>query len=75
MTVTKFVIRLQTFLGEVQAYSPKVDRLFEDGRVLVESAKLDKADIEGIDKTTTVFTKRWSAVDHHLKDRREKYGN
>ena len=63
---------VQLFLDEVKAYEPKVEAMLEESQELVESSKLDKTDIDGVDKTKTALSSRWKAVNDHLKERQRK---
>ena len=62
----------QLFFDEVKQYEPKVEAMLKDSQDLVESTKLDKTDIDGVDKTKTALNTRWKAVNDHLKDRQQK---
>ena len=46
--------------------------MLKDSQDLVESSKLDKTDIDGVDKTKNALNTRWNAVNDHLKDRQQK---
>lgn len=59
-------------MNEVKEYEPKVDAMLQESQDLVDSSKLDKADIDGVDKTKNALTSRWKAVNDHLKDRQQK---
>ena len=63
---------LQLFLNEVKQYEPKVEAMLKDSQDLVESSKLDKTDIDGVDKTKNALSSRWKDVDDHLNDRQRK---
>lgn len=72
MTLT-FVTRfLQLFIKEMKAYEPKVDAMVEESQELVESSRLDKTDIDGVDKTKNALNSRWKAVNDHLNERQRK---
>ena len=72
MTLT-FVTRfLQLFIKEMKAYEPKVDAMVEESQELVESSRLDKTDIDGVDKTKNALNSRWKAVNDHLNERKRK---
>lgn len=72
MTLT-FVTRfLQLFIKEMKAYEPKVDAMVEESQELVESSRLDKTDIDGVDKTKNALSSRWKAVNDHLNERQRK---
>ena len=63
---------LQLFLNEVKQYEPKVEAMLKDSQDLVESSKLDKTDIDGVDKTKNALSARWKDVNDHLNDRQRK---
>lgn len=67
--VTRFV---QLFIKEMKAYEPKVDAMVEESQELVESSRLDKTDIDGVDKTKNALSSRWKAVNDHLNERQRK---
>lgn len=67
--VTRFV---QLFIKEIKAYEPKVDTMVEESQELVESSRLDKTDIDGVDKTKNALNSRWKAVNDHLNERQRK---
>ena len=67
--VTRFV---QLFIKEIKAYEPKVDAMLEESQELVESSRLDKTDIDGVDKTKNALNSRWKAVNDHLNERQRK---
>lgn len=67
--VTRFV---QLFIKEMKAYEPKVDGMVEESQELVESSRLDKTDIDGVDKTKNALNSRWKAVNDHLNERQRK---
>lgn len=67
--VTRFV---QLFIKEIKAYEPKVDAMVEESQELVESSRLDKTDIDGVDKTKNALNSRWKAVNDHLNERQRK---
>lgn len=67
--VTRFV---QLFIKEMKAYEPKVDAMVEESQELVESSRLDKTDIDGVDKTKNALNSRWKAVNDHLNERQRK---
>ena len=67
--VTRFV---QLFIKEMMAYEPKVDAMVEESQELVESSRLDKTDIDGVDKTKNALNSRWKAVNDHLNERQRK---
>lgn len=67
--VTRFV---QLFIKEIKAYEPKVDAMVEESKELVESSRLDKTDIDGVDKTKNALNSRWKAVNDHLNERQRK---
>lgn len=67
--VTRFV---QLFIKEIKAYEPKVDAMIEESQELVESSRLDKTDIDGVDKTKNALNSRWKAVNDHLNERQRK---
>lgn len=67
--VTRFV---QLFIKEIKAYEPKVDAMVEESQELVESSRLDKTDIDGVDKTKNALSSRWKAVNDHLNERQRK---
>lgn len=69
MFVTRFV---QLFIKEMKAYEPKVDAMVEESQELVESSRLDKTDIDGVDKTKNALNSRWKAVNDHLNERQRK---
>lgn len=72
MTLT-FVARfVQLFIKEIKAYEPKVDAMVEESQELVESSRLDKTDIDGVDKTKNALNSRWKAVNDHLNERQRK---
>lgn len=72
MTLT-FVTRfLQLFIKEMKAYELKVDAMVEESQELVESSRLDKTDIDGVDKTKNALNSRWKAVNDHLNERQRK---
>lgn len=62
----------QLFLNEVKEYEPKVNAMVQESQDLVDSNKLDKTDIDGVDKTKNAFDTRWKAVNDHLKARQQK---
>lgn len=57
----------------MKQYEPKVQAMLKDSQDLVESSKLDKTDIDGVDKTKNALNTRWKAVNDHLKDREQKW--
>lgn len=59
-------------MTEVDAYAPKVSLVLEEGKVAIDGGHLDKMDMEGIEKTTNALTQRWSEVNDHIKERRER---
>lgn len=63
---------LQLFIKEIKAYEPKVDAMVEESQELVESSRLDKTDIDGVDKTKNALNSRWKAVNDHLNERQRK---
>lgn len=67
--VTRFV---QLFIKEMKAYESKVDAMVEESQELVESSRLDKTDIDGVDKTKNALNSRWKAVNDHLNERQRK---
>lgn len=67
--VTRFV---QLFIKEMKAYEPNVDAMVEESQELVESSRLDKTDIDGVDKTKNALNSRWKAVNDHLNERQRK---
>ena len=67
--VTRFV---QLFIKEMKAYESKVDAMVEESQELVESSRLDKTDIDGVDKTKNALSSRWKAVNDHLNERQRK---
>lgn len=67
--VTRFV---QLFIKEMKAYEPKVEAMVEESQELVESSRLDKTDIDGVDKTKNALNSRWKAVNDHLNERQRK---
>lgn len=67
--VTRFV---QLFIKEIKAYEPKIDAMVEESQELVESSRLDKTDIDGVDKTKNALNSRWKAVNDHLNERQRK---
>lgn len=62
--VTRFV---QLFIKEIKAYEPKVDAMVEESQELVESSRLDKTDIDGVDKTKNALNSRWKAVNERQR--------
>ncbi|XP_020615403.1 dystonin-like isoform X2 [Orbicella faveolata] len=62
----------QLFLNEVKEYEPKVNAMVQESQDLVDSSKLDKTDIDGVDKTKNALNSRWKAVNDHLKERQQK---
>lgn len=62
----------QLFIKEMKAYEPKVDAMVEESQELVESSRLDKTDIDGVDKTKNALNSRWKAVNDHLNERQRK---
>lgn len=62
----------QLFLNEVKEYEPKVYAMVQESQELVDSSKLDKTDIDGVDKTKNALNSRWKAVNDHLKERQQK---
>ena len=62
----------QLFLNEVKEYEPKVNAMVQESQDLVDSNKLDKTDIDGVDKTKNALDTRWKAVNDHLKARQQK---
>lgn len=63
---------MQLFIKEIKAYEPKVDAMVEESQELVESSRLDKTDIDGVDKTKNALNSRWKAVNDHLNERQRK---
>ena len=62
----------QLFLNEGMEYEPKVNAMVQESQDLVDSSKLDKTDIDGVDKTKNALNSRWKAVNDHLKERQQK---
>ena len=62
----------QLFLNEVKEYEPKVNAMVKESQDLVDNSKLDKTDIDGVDKTKNALNSRWKAVNDHLKERQQK---
>ena len=56
----------------MKEYEPKVEAMLQESQELVDSSKLDKADIDGVDKTKNALSSRWKAVKDHLNDRQQK---
>lgn len=72
MTLHVCACHLQLFLNEVKEYEPKVNAMVQESQDLVDSSKLDKTDIDGVDKTKNALNSRWKAVNDHLKERQQK---
>ena len=43
-----------------------------DCKELVEGGTLDKADLDGVAKTTNAIGQRWNDLDQHVHDRQKK---
>ena len=56
----------------MKEYEPKVNAMIQESQDLVDSSKLDKTDIDGVDKTKNALDSRWKAVNDHLKERQQK---
>lgn len=72
MTLHVYACHPQLFLNEVKEYEPKVNAMVQESQDLVDSSKLDKTDIDGVDKTKNALNSRWKAVNDHLKERQQK---
>ena len=64
--------RLQDFLAEVKDYQLHVNEFHEESRGLMESSRVDKDDVQGIEKTRNTLEIRWNAVNDHLRDRQNR---
>ena len=62
----------QKAIKDVKACEPTVESLFADSQVLVDGRHLDKADINGVEKTSNALSQRWDAVNKHLNERQDK---
>ena len=72
MTLYVCACHPQLFVNEVKEYEPKVNAMVQESQDLVDSSKLDKTDIDGVDKTKNALNSRWKAVNDHLKERQQK---
>ena len=59
-------------LDGLEENQPRVDAFFQASKELVEGGRLDKTDVEGVDKTKNALAQRWNAVNDHLKERQRK---
>lgn len=59
-------------MKEVNAYTEQVNFLFDKGKPLVDGGRLDKTDVDGIEKTTNALSQRWNSVNDHLKERKRR---
>ena len=59
----------------MNAYTEKVDFVFEEGKALVDEGRLDRADVDGIDKTTNALSQRWNSVNLNLAERKKRQVN
>ena len=67
-----FCFNEQNLLQEVQACEPMRFSLEADCKELVEGGTLDKADLDGVAKTTNAIGQRWNDLDQHVHDRQKK---
>mgnify|MGYP001800065632 CR=1 FL=1 len=56
----------------MRKYEPTVEEFFDESRELMESSRLDKTDVEGIEKTRNTLRRRWNEISDHLRDRQNR---
>ena len=59
----------------MNTYKEKVDFVVEEGKALVDEGRLDKTDVDGIDKTTNALSQKWNSVNLHLAERQKRQVN
>lgn len=59
-------------MAQLQQNQPKVDALSNASKVLIDGGRLDKADVEGVEKTMNALSHRWNVVKDHVKERQKK---
>ena len=59
-------------MNKANDYESTMSTLPAESKEITDGGCLDKADMDGVEKTANALSQRWNAVDKYLEDRRKR---